>query len=214
MSDQSEPKAPQPQRADPPASSEAGDTGPPRPKRRRGSRGGRNRNRAASGGGGGGGAGSSQPSELPEKLREGRPQSVEAADRALVRKPQIGDSRPAPKPGADGDGGDTTGGGTSGSPAKKRRRRGGRGRSGGGGGGGQRPSSAPVKAVLVDDSPLELDDDILEQRRGRERKGRPLGRYLMAVHVQRGEGASFEGRVAQIAVLEGRALLEHYVSRP
>src|SRR6185436_18038902 len=41
---------------------------------------------------------------------------------------------------------------------------------------------------------------------GRERKGRPVGRYLMAVHVR--------PTATQIAVLEGRALIEHYVSRP
>src|SRR5204863_7403856 len=45
-----------------------------------------------------------------------------------------------------------------------------------------------------------------ESRRGRERKGRPVGRYLMAVHVR--------PHATQIAVLEGRALIEHYVSRP
>ena len=45
-----------------------------------------------------------------------------------------------------------------------------------------------------------------EARRGRERKGRPVGRYLMAVHVR--------SHATQIAVLEGRALIEHYVSRP
>jgi ribonuclease E len=53
---------------------------------------------------------------------------------------------------------------------------------------------------------LELDDDVLEARRGRERKGRPVGRYLMCVHVT--------PKATQIAVLEGRALIEHYVSRP
>ena len=37
--------------------------------------------------------------ELPEPMREGRP-SPEAAERALVRKPQIGDTRPAPPPSA------------------------------------------------------------------------------------------------------------------
>ena len=71
-----------------------------------------------------------------------------------------------------------------------------------------------MQAVLVDDDPLELDDDVLEGRRGRERKGRPLGRYLMCVHVQHPESGSADGRVTQIAVLEGRSLLEHYVSRP
>ena len=39
-----------------------------------------------------------------------------------------------------------------------------------------------------------------------ERRSRPLGRYLMVVHV--GPTAT------QIAVLEGRTLIEHYVSRP
>ncbi len=34
--------------------------------------------------------------ELPESMREGRA-DPEAAERALVRKPQIGDTRPAPK---------------------------------------------------------------------------------------------------------------------
>ncbi len=42
------------------------------------------------------------------------------------------------------------------------------------------------------------------RRGGRERKGRSTGRYLICVHVQPG--------VAQIAVLEGRALVQHFVS--
>ncbi len=54
--------------------------------------------------------------------------------------------------------------------------------------------------------PVEVDDETLERRRGRERKGRPVGRYLMVVHVQ--------PKATQIAVLEGRSLIEHYVSRP
>lgn len=44
------------------------------------------------------------------------------------------------------------------------------------------------------------------RRGGRERKGRPVGRYSMCVHVHE--------KATQIAVLEGRALVEHYVSRP
>ncbi len=43
------------------------------------------------------------------------------------------------------------------------------------------------------------------RRRGRERNGRPVGRYLMCVHVQ--------PEVTQIAVLEGRSLIEHKVAR-
>lgn len=43
------------------------------------------------------------------------------------------------------------------------------------------------------------------RRSGRERRGRPVGRYLMCVHVR--------PHVTQVAVLEGRILVEHYVSR-
>ncbi|MDQ3106298.1 MAG: Rne/Rng family ribonuclease, partial [Actinomycetota bacterium] len=63
--------------------------------------------------------------------------------------------------------------------------------------------------VRLDDDlgdPIELDEETLERRRGKERNGRPLGRYLMAVHVR--------PNATQIGVLEGRSLLEHYVSRP
>jgi len=44
-----------------------------------------------------------------------------------------------------------------------------------------------------------------KRRRGRERNGRPIGRYLMCVHVQ--------PDATQIAVLEGRSLIEHHVAR-
>jgi ribonuclease E len=186
--------------------------------RRRGSRGGRNRTRPRPEGGETAGA---TDIEMPDLPREGRPATVEAAEASLVRrpaaeavrKPQIGDSMPAPAapPAGGGAGGD--------GPAKRKRRRGGRGRGSGGQGGqanpgqsrgqqhqGPRPrANAPVEAVLPTGG-LDLDDDVLESRRGRERKGRPVGRYLMCVHV--------DPKATQIAVLEGRALLEHYVSRP
>jgi ribonuclease E len=42
------------------------------------------------------------------------------------------------------------------------------------------------------------------RRGGRDRKGRSTGRYLICVHVQPG--------VSQIAVLEGRSLVQHFVS--
>jgi ribonuclease E len=140
---------------------------------------------------------------------EGRPKTIEAAERALVRRPQIGDSRPAPV-----DNRLMLPNGEDRSPAaKRRRRRGGKGRIGTGGG---RPSLEPISAMTIDATPLELDDDLIELRRGRERKGRPVGRYLMCVHVHPpAEGEpELHGRVTQIAVLEGRALIEHYVSRP
>ena len=126
--------------------------------------------------------------------------------------PKIGDSRPAPKigdsrPAAGGDSGDGQPG--SGGGRRRRRRRGGRGRSDGGQQGGnqgrQDRANRPVEAV-TDDGPLELDEDTLKRRRGRERRGKPIGRYLMCVSVN--------GGVTQIAVLEGRQLIEHYLSRP
>ena len=56
------------------------------------------------------------------------------------------------------------------------------------------------------DGPVELDPEVLEQRRGRHRNGKPVGRYLMVV--------SKAASATQIAVLEGRNLIEHYVSHP
>ncbi|MFZ8997597.1 MAG: Rne/Rng family ribonuclease [Ilumatobacteraceae bacterium] len=50
------------------------------------------------------------------------------------------------------------------------------------------------------------DQQLIEQRRGRERNGKPIGRYFMCVQVRPG--------LTQVAVLEGRNLIEHYVSRP
>ena len=159
--------------------------------------------------------------ELPDRMTENRP-SPEAAERALVRKPQIGDTRPAPAgsgaaapkpapkqqqpkqqqpkqqqkqqqpkqsaPSAEGDDAAAE------SSAAKKRRRGGKGR-GSGGGGGARPAGL-----------VEIDPDVLERRRGREYGGRPVGRYLMCVQVR--------PTLTQVAVLEGRTLIEHYVSRP
>ena len=182
------------------------------------------------------------PDELPDRISENRP-SAAAADRATVRRPQIGDTRPAP-PSEDGGDDAPGGGGGEGRPgegtsssARRRRRRGGRGRGSGGGGddqnggggqggnrgggrggggnrnqgggnrGGGREAVTPVEALMTDDEDaLELDEKSLKRRRGRRRKGRAVGRYSMAV--------SMTGGVTQIAVLEGRSLVEHQVSRP
>jgi ribonuclease E len=139
-------------------------------------------------------------------------------------KPRIGDSRPAPaadKPGdapAAGNGASGGGNGAGTGTPRKRRRRGGRGRSrsGGGGGSGPRPattgggnaSEVVTSSMSADDGYVmeELDDETIQRRRGRTRKGRPTGRYQMVVHVD-AQG------VIQMAVLEGRVLVEHYVSR-
>jgi ribonuclease E len=146
--------------------------------------------------------------ELPERISEGRP-SVEAAEQALVRKPQIGDTRPAAPPPAAAvqPRAARTSPNSNGTPAvdsagSKKRRRGGRGRSTGTGAGGT--ASREVRASTA--APEAFDPDVLERRRGRERNGRPVGRYLMCVQVR--------PTLTQVAVLEGRNLIEHYVSRP
>jgi ribonuclease E len=203
-------------------------------KRRRGSRGGQKRRGSGDGPGG-------MPSEpidddarndveLPEPMREGRP-SVEAAEKALVRKPRIGDTMPMPTASA------TASASGSASPAtkqssgerggsdKRRRRRG----TGGAGAGrnASDDSAADQQDPAAEDAAAsgrakksrrgrgrsrgkgegaELDDATLAQRKGRERNGKPIGRYFMAVQVRAG--------MTQVAVLEGRNLIEHYVSRP
>jgi ribonuclease E len=193
-----------------------------RKKRRRGSRGGRNRRPAASADGDGAGIDAAddedddddveddvdphepavvidddrQP-ELPDRISEGRPRDPEVAERVLVpRKPQIGDTMPAPPrpPAATAPPVET--------PARRRRRRGGRGR----GTGAAKGPGQPVTADVGGAAAVDLDEETLARQRGRERKGRPIGRYLMCVHVRPG--------ATQIAVLEGRSLIEHYVSKP
>ena len=99
-----------------------------------------------------------------------------------------------------GGGGEESGSGEGGGQ-RRRRRRGGRGR---GGGGSKNPSNEPVTALTGE--AVELDEETLAMRKGRERKGKPAGRYMMCVSVR--------DQVTQIAVLEGRTLIEHYVSRP
>ena len=117
-------------------------------------------------------------------------------------KPKVGDTR-SPASNRDNDSNNEEK--SSPKPARKRRRRGGKGRGGGTQQDDRQRSSKPVEAIL-DDDPVSLDSEQLERRRGRERKGRPVGRYQMLVHVHDG--------VTHIAVLEGRSLIEHYVSRP
>src|SRR5918995_1456280 len=139
-------------------------------------------------------------------LEDAEPGTVTGAEALSPAKPKIGDTRPAPP---SGDATATRSG--DGTPTRKRRRRrGGRGRGRGRGGGGGDATTAP-EAVRADLGAAEaavsldeLDDTALERRRGRTRKGRPAGRYMMAVHVR-------DDRRTHIAVLEGRSLVEHYV---
>ena len=162
-------------------------TGPVK-KRRRGRRGGRNRNKS--------GAvkqverqSDDQPTEIPEPPREGRLVSPDAASAALVRKPQIGDVRPAPvmPTASKKEKQEKTGG-----ENKKKSRRGGR----------RNRSRRPGRG----DGAVDSDAELIERRRGKERNGKAVGRYLMCVQVR--------PDFTQVAVLEGRSLIEHYVSRP
>mgnify|MGYP006195908395 FL=1 len=172
-------------------------------KRRRGKRGGRNRNKTRVEGATGQPRAPRPPREnpvaqdleLPDPPREGTMASPEAADAALVRKPQIGDTRPAPasavvaaKPAAataDGE-----------AKPKSRNRRGGKR-----GGRNRRKSSD-----RSENSVAGTDAELIERRRGKERNGKAVGRYMMCVQVRE--------EFTQVAMLEGRSLIEHYVSRP
>ena len=147
------------------------------------------------------------PDELPEPIREGRAMSVEAADKSLG--PQAPDRRHPPGS-ADVRSAPTRRAATP-SPARRagarrvaasaRPRR-------------SRPARAPAAGAAekrrrggaAKQERSTLDPDLIEQRRGRERNGKPIGRYFMCVQVRPG--------MAQVAVLEGRNLIEHYVSRP
>ncbi|MEO8363081.1 MAG: Rne/Rng family ribonuclease [Ilumatobacteraceae bacterium] len=159
-------------------------------KRRRGHRGGTNRNRSTA-------------VELPDPPKEAKMYDIETGASALVRKPQIGDTRPAPviqnspsnaptqsEASANGDHTETR------AKPKSRRgnRRGGRNRRGRV----ERSDNAATSS--------NTDADLIERRRGKERNGRPLGRYFMCVQVR--------PEFTQVAMLEGRNLIEHYVSRP
>ncbi|MEQ8439633.1 MAG: Rne/Rng family ribonuclease [Ilumatobacter fluminis] len=182
------------------------------------------------------------PDELPERISEGKVQDPSVAEQSLVRKPKVGDTRDAaPRPsvpppgpakskqdeasGDDGRSGGQSSGGSGGSSGNKRRRRGGKGRGKGGQGGGQQQGGGADQQRSSGDSGQgdggkkksrrggrgkkkmsDAERELVAQRGGRERNGKPVGRYFMCVQVRPG--------VSQVAVLEGRNLIEHYVSRP
>ncbi len=195
-------------------------------KRRRGSRGGRGRSRsggadgtptdgddqAAAGatetGGRGGPAPRVASAVATEATEAGTPTPAERP-RIGDTRPSIGDTRPAPAGMA--------------APAQAPARSGGgRGRqrsSGGGGGGGSRgaggtgattaKAAAPRSAAPGAKSDVGAKGDGATRgegrRGGRERRGKAVGRYQICVHVR--------PDVTQIALLEGRTLVEHYISR-
>jgi ribonuclease E len=161
--------------------------------------------RDVSGDDGSGAAVDVRPDELPEPIREGRVMSVEAADKALVRKPQIGDTRPAPPTVDRGDGGNGPGAGTSTRSASRRRKRPSKEVVAQPDRRPQEPQKKRRRGARTKDT-FELDTELVEHRRGRERNGKPIGRFFMCVQVRPG--------MTQVGVLEGRNLIEHYVSRP
>ncbi|MBJ83158.1 MAG: ribonuclease E/G [Acidimicrobiaceae bacterium] len=130
----------------------------------------------------------------------------EPSESPTAQKPRVGDTR---RPSGNGAELPAMRESEAAKPLRKKRRRGGKGR----GKNHAHPQrqqkgerdTTPVEA-MIDDTPIALDEHQLERRRGKERKGRPVGRYQMLVHVHEG--------VTHLAVLEGRSLIEHYVSRP
>lgn len=145
---------------------------------------------------------------------------TEASDRAIVRKPQIGDTRPAPAtppPGPrarTGSGAErreasesaksSKGAKTSKGSKSSKGSKGSKGSKNAKGSKSQSQSRSGGRSGSGRAARIEAE--IVEQRRGRERKGKPIGRYSMCVQVRPG--------MTQIAVLEGLNLIEHYVSRP
>jgi ribonuclease E len=200
-------------------------------RRRRGSRGGRGRSRT--GGGEDGDAGRTDdeggPGDAP-RASGPRPATVPAigsattattapagaddraeAPAAPAERPRIGDTRPAI-----GDTRPASAGGPSPAPAAPSRSGGGRGRqrsgggsrSGGGGQSGAKPTPVEAEAGRSGGGPSRnaVPASKGEGRRGgRERRGKAVGRYQICVHVR--------PEMTQIALLEGRTLVEHYISR-
>jgi ribonuclease E len=133
------------------------------------------------------------------------------APRPVPERPKIGDSRPARPPATDsetdsvlapaGNGRGSTGGRRSDPTASR-----GPGRAAGGGRTRQRPSpSGEAVAASRTPTPSGAPTRGEGRRGGRERRGKALGRYMICVHVR--------PDTTQIALLEGRTLVEHYISR-
>ncbi|MGA0034699.1 MAG: Rne/Rng family ribonuclease [Ilumatobacteraceae bacterium] len=153
-------------------------------------------------------------------MREGRMGSPEAREKALVKKPQIGDTMPIPNVPPPGPASGVPSGSEQAQPANKNNQKRRRKNSGE-----KASSEGNNKAEPINDNGSagnnsgrsrsnsrrrrrggELSAEARDQRRGRERNGKPIGRYFMCVQVREG--------ITQVAVLEGRNLIEHYVSRP
>ncbi len=196
--------------------------------------------------------GQQPPGQAQQSEQAQQPETAPPVEPNGRRRPQIGDTRPAPSPlpqrpirdalsasqaagsqstaGGGGQAGGAQGGGAQAASGagRSRRRRGGRGRSRGSGIAAGASGTAEVRQSEQGPEPRPADgrseprpaedgreptreqgrEPAREQgrRRSRERGRKAVGRYLMCVHV--------EPEATQIAVLEGRALVEHYVARP
>ena len=152
-----------------------------------------------------------QPLELPDPPTEGRMMSAEVAGEALVRKPQIGDTRPAP-PSAQSTSPavqaakQSKQGAQQSDNAEKSSESGERNKSRRGGKRGGRNRRGRSNRTDDRDTTPGTDAELMERRKGKERNGKAVGRYLMCVQVR--------PDFTQVAMLEGRSLIEHYVSRP
>ena len=179
--------------------------------------------------------------ELPERMSEGRA-DVEAATVALVPRPKIGDTRassvPATPPLSSTPSGVTMPGGTRAGGPRPNNQRKGKGQQTAkknpvNDGAVVDPNTAVDAEPNADETATPTtesanakkkrrrnnkprggsdirnndrsDAAVVERRKGRERNGRPIGRYFMAVQVR--------NDLTQVAVMEGRSLIEHYVSR-
>ncbi len=166
-----------------------------RPRRRRGSRGGRGRPKPATPEGAGTGApgvatvsdGATEPVVTAVPRQPPRPGG---------ERPKIGDTRPAPPGGAPVSPPPGQGNGAPG----RTRQRGGGGRTATSARVPEGPAASPVAARRQAGEPRAEG-----RRGGRERRGKAVGRYLICVHVR--------PEMTQIALLEGRTLVEHYISR-
>ncbi|MGH8981212.1 MAG: Rne/Rng family ribonuclease, partial [Acidimicrobiales bacterium] len=133
--------------------------------------------------------------------------------------PRIGDTRPAPPQRplrgpapetATRTAGEPEGAGRSGGRSRSRGR-GGRGRTQGGAAGAGDAGDSRTADGASPGAPEGTGQDGVAERRGtRRRRGgrdrkRSTGRYLICVHVQPG--------LSHIAILEGRSLVQHFVSR-
>lgn len=128
-------------------------------------------------------------------------------------RPKIGDSRPAPSPATETEPQEpqepqeqevpARGGTSKTSDGNRRKRRRKRSRSGGET---TKSANVPVQGGLGTADNLDLGLTSGSGDNGSSPASTATGRYMMAVHVT--------AKATQIAVLEGRNLIEHYVSRP